>query len=158
MTYCAARVASLRCAALESRTGEVQCSLVLGDDNLDGGPGIDTASWADDAPATGRVTASLPADSASDDTLGTDSFVENLDGTDTVENLTGGPNDDTLTGNSMANVLTGGDGADDLFARGGADILLGGAGTTSCRAWRTTTSWTEARTPTRSWEAGGRIP
>jgi uncharacterized protein len=113
---------------IEGGEGDDTLTGGAGDDTLDGGAGVDTASFADD-PAAPGVDASLPRDDAIDADLGTDTFVENLDGTDTIENLTGGGFDDVLTGNAQANSLEGGGGNDTLNGRGGADQLAGGPGT-----------------------------
>ena len=94
----------------------------LGDDLINGGIGIDTASYAN---ALGGVTAILYR-------LGTgNGEASGADGNDIlvgIENLTGSAFDDALIGNDLDNVLTGGDGNDGLRGRGGNDTLLAGNG------------------------------
>ena len=90
----------------------------LGDDRLNGGAGIDTASYSD---ATGDVFLSL-ATGVSSGVLGADTFSG-------IENLTGGAFRDVLHGNSGANVLDGGAGDDaPMFGLEGDDTLIGGLG------------------------------
>ena len=93
-----------------------------GNNVLNGGAGIDTASYAF---ASGAVTANL-ALTAAQATGGS--------GSDTLlafENLTGSNFNDTLTGNAAANVLSGGAGNDVLNGAAGADLLVGGDGSDS---------------------------
>ncbi|WP_412071742.1 beta strand repeat-containing protein [Pseudomonas fluorescens] len=90
-----------------------------GNNILNGGAGIDTASYAY---ATAAVTASLSLTTAQ---------ATGGSGTDTLlnfENLTGSAYHDTLTGNALANTLTGGAGNDILNGVAGADRLIGGDG------------------------------
>jgi serralysin len=86
----------------------------LGNDKLNGGAGIDTASYAG---AGAGVTVNLGLTSAQN-TVGA--------GTDTLlsfENLTGSSFNDTLTGTSGNNVLTGGSGTDTVsYANAGAGV------------------------------------
>jgi hypothetical protein len=89
------------------------------DNALNGGSGVDTASYEH---ATAGVTVSL-AITAAQNTIGS--------GTDTltsIENLTGSLFDDVLTGSSSGNVLIGLDGNDVLNGGNGADTLIGGSG------------------------------
>ncbi|MDD5273504.1 MAG: calcium-binding protein, partial [Methylovulum sp.] len=86
----------------------------VGDNVLDGGLGVDTASYLYVASA---VTASL-AVAGGQNTLGSGS--DTLTG---IENLTGGNYNDTLAGNAGANVLVGGVGFDTLTGGGGADTF-----------------------------------
>lgn len=91
----------------------------LGDDILNGGGGIDTASYSS---ASSGVTVFLSTTSAQN-TLGA--------GTDiliAIENLRGSSFDDALYGNSGSNRLSGGAGNDRLYGQEGADILEGGRG------------------------------
>jgi Ca2+-binding RTX toxin-like protein len=83
-----------------------------GDNVLDGGLGVDTASYLYAASA---VTVSL-AVAGSQNTLGSGS--DTLIG---IENLNGGNYNDTLTGNAGANVLNGDGGADTMTGGDGAD-------------------------------------
>jgi large repetitive protein len=83
---------------------------------VNGGPGCDTASYAD---ASSAITADLLAQTASGD--GDDS----LNG---IEQLVGSPFSDHLIGSQGPNRLTGGAGDDTLKGLAGNDVLLGGAG------------------------------
>jgi Ca2+-binding RTX toxin-like protein len=84
-------------------------------DGLDGGNGVDTASYAESAKGV-SVDLGEPGKTqttgAGDDVL-----------TD-VENLTGGPHADALTGDDGANRIDGGGGADSIIGKGGPDTLL----------------------------------
>lgn len=90
-----------------------------GDNLIDGGAGIDTASWAD---ASAGVTIDLarrgPQASGGS---GSETLVS-------IENLTGSAFRDRLTGNAATNVIDGGAGNDTLDGRAGADTMVGGAG------------------------------
>jgi Ca2+-binding RTX toxin-like protein len=86
---------------------------------LNGGAGIDTASYAY---ATAAVTANLGLTTAQ---------ATGGSGSDTLlnfENLTGSAYHDTLTGNALANTLNGGAGNDTLTGGAGNDLLNGGTG------------------------------
>ncbi|MNZ92304.1 Poly(beta-D-mannuronate) C5 epimerase 6 [compost metagenome] len=86
---------------------------------MDGGAGVDTASYAY---ARSAVTASLAA-TAAQTTGGS--------GSDTLlnfENLTGSNYNDRLTGNTAGNTLSGGAGNDILNGGAGNDLLIGGLG------------------------------
>ena len=90
-----------------------------GNNVLNGGAGIDTASYAY---ATAAVTANLGLTTAQ---------ATGGSGSDTLlnfENLTGSNFHDKLTGNALANTLTGGAGNDTLTGGAGNDLLIGGAG------------------------------
>ncbi|WPN30436.1 calcium-binding protein [Pseudomonas sp. P5_109] len=90
-----------------------------GNNVLNGGAGIDTASYAY---ATAAVTASLSLTTAQ---------ATGGSGSDTLlnfENLTGSAYHDKLTGNALANTLTGGAGNDTLTGGAGNDLLIGGTG------------------------------
>src|SRR6185369_16387800 len=90
-----------------------------GDDILDGGAGIDTASYAD---AASGVTVSLAEHDAQDTGgAGSDTLIN-------IENLTGSAFDDTLTGDANANTLSGLEGDDTLQGGAGNDTLDGGTG------------------------------
>jgi Ca2+-binding RTX toxin-like protein len=90
-----------------------------GNNILNGGAGIDTASYAF---ATAAVTANLGLTTAQ---------ATGGSGSDTLlnfENLTGSNYHDKLTGNALANTLSGGLGNDQLNGAAGADRLIGGDG------------------------------
>jgi Ca2+-binding RTX toxin-like protein len=90
-----------------------------GNNVLNGGAGIDTASYAY---ATAAVTASLSLTTAQ---------ATGGSGSDTLlnfENLTGSAYHDKLTGNALANTLNGGAGNDTLTGGAGNDLLIGGTG------------------------------
>jgi Ca2+-binding RTX toxin-like protein len=91
-----------------------------GNNVLNGGVGVDTASYAY---ATAGVNANLALTTAQ---------ATGGSGSDTLlafENLTGSAFNDTLTGNAGANVLSGLAGNDLLNGGAGNDTLIGGAGT-----------------------------
>ncbi|QKE65475.1 M10 family metallopeptidase C-terminal domain-containing protein [Aquipseudomonas campi] len=90
-----------------------------GNNVLNGGSGIDTASYAY---AGSAVTISLSSTSAQA-TKGSGS-----DTLTSIENLTGSNYNDTLIGNSASNTLNGGSGNDRLTGGAGKDTLIGGAG------------------------------
>ncbi|VVN08321.1 hypothetical protein PS659_03722 [Pseudomonas fluorescens] len=90
-----------------------------GNNVLNGGAGIDTASYVY---ATAAVTVNLGLTTAQ---------ATGGSGTDTLlnfENLTGSAYHDTLTGNALANTLMGGAGNDTLNGGAGNDLLIGGTG------------------------------
>jgi len=90
-----------------------------GNNILNGGAGIDTASYAY---ATAAVTANLALTTAQ---------ATGGSGSDTLlnfENLTGSNYNDKLTGNAAANTLIGGAGNDTLTGGAGNDLLIGGTG------------------------------
>ncbi|WP_460154579.1 type I secretion C-terminal target domain-containing protein [Pseudomonas sp. S2_G10] len=90
-----------------------------GNNILNGGAGIDTASYAY---ATAAVTANLALTTAQ---------ATGGSGSDTLlnfENLTGSNYNDKLTGNATANTLIGGAGNDTLTGGAGNDLLIGGTG------------------------------
>src|SRR5262245_42834757 len=82
-----------------------------GADQLNGGAGSDTASYASAAAA---VTVSLASGSCSGSDAQGDVLIS-------IENLTGSGFNDTLVGDNSANVLAGGEGADLLNGGGGVD-------------------------------------
>ncbi|WP_380785610.1 pre-peptidase C-terminal domain-containing protein [Sphingomonas sp. R86521] len=88
-------------------------------DTVDGGAGIDTASYAS---ATSAVNVSLLI-TGNQDTGG-----GGLDRLVSIENLSGSSFGDTLTGDANANVLSGGLGNDTLNGGFGADTLNGDDG------------------------------
>ena len=85
---------------------------------IDGGSGIDTASYATAAAA---VTVSLAVTGAQATGAGNDTLLR-------IENLTGGNFGDRLTGDGGSNVLDGGAGNDILRGGGGDDALIGNKG------------------------------
>ena len=96
-------------------------------DTLDGGGGIDTASYASSEDKEGDgtgVTVNLATLGASGDDATGDSL-------SSIENITGSIFNDKLTGNRKANTLKGGDGKDTLLGGLGDDTLEGGEGGTS---------------------------
>ena len=88
-----------------------------GADTLDGGSGIDWASFAE---SDAGVTVNLA------DGTGTGGDAEG-DEISNVENLVGSAHADVLTGDGLANTLHGMDGNDDLRGNAGNDTLAGGA-------------------------------
>ncbi len=90
-----------------------------GPDQLVGGDGVDTASYAR---AIFGVVADLALPAGNVSEAAGDTYAG-------VENLTGSAFGDTLSGDAGANVLMGRDSDDALVGRGGADRLVGGAGT-----------------------------
>ncbi len=91
-----------------------------GADVMNGGPGIDTVSYAARSTA---VTVTIDA-FADDGAVGEQDLVA-VD----VENVIGGAGDDHLTGSAAANVLDGGAGNDTIAGGPGNDTLRGGTGT-----------------------------
>jgi len=90
-----------------------------GSDVFQGGPGIDTVSYANRRSAL-KVTI---------DRVANDGAVEEADNVKLdVENLIGGSGKDTLVGSAAANVLSGGNGNDLLRGGAGNDRLIGGPG------------------------------
>jgi Ca2+-binding RTX toxin-like protein len=109
-------------ASIENLVGSTFDDTLEGDANnnvLNGGSGLDTASYEH---ATAGVTVSL-AITAAQDTAGS-----GIDTLTSIENLTGSLFDDVLTGSSSGNVLIGLDGNDVLNGGNGADTLVGGSG------------------------------
>lgn len=93
----------------------------LGNNTLDGGAqgsGGDTVTYANSSSA---VVVSLLANTATHDSIYTDTLSN-------FENITGSSYDDTLTGNSGDNILDGGAGNNTFKGGGGTDIFKGGAG------------------------------
>ena len=89
------------------------------DDDLDGGSGIDTASYAS---ATAAVRVALST-TARQDTGGA-----GRDSLRRIENLIGSAFDDQLTGGDGVNDIVGGLGNDIINGRAGADTMHGGSG------------------------------
>ncbi|MEJ0074007.1 MAG: M10 family metallopeptidase C-terminal domain-containing protein [Alphaproteobacteria bacterium] len=108
--------------SIENLTGSAFDDTLEGDagnNALNGGSGVDTASYEH---ATAGVTVSL-AITAAQDTIGA-----GIDTLTSIENLTGSLFDDVLTGSSSSNVMFGLDGNDVLNGGGGGDTLFGGLG------------------------------
>ena len=98
-----------------------------GADDLNGGAGVDMASYAERTTAQPVV---VDIDDLSDDGGSAD---QNGAGTrdnvrSDVEAVTGGGGGDRLTGSNAPNTLSGGGGADSLLGLGGDDALVGGVG------------------------------
>ena len=91
-----------------------------GDDDLDGGGGTDTVSYAEVLQAV-SINLSALTDQATGATIGTDQLTG-------IENVIGGINNDILIGDIAANVLVGNEGSDSLAGGDGADTLSGGLG------------------------------
>jgi Ca2+-binding RTX toxin-like protein len=97
-----------------------------GTDNVSGGPGTDTVSYATrsfNTAGTAGVTVILDGlandgGSSDDDNIGTD-----------VENVIGSSRADIITGSAVNNTLDGGAGGDSIRGASGADLLIAGAGT-----------------------------
>lgn len=106
-------------------TGDVNDNVIEGGDGadeLDGGAGIDTVSYAR---SNAGVAVTLGASGM--ETTG-DGGHAHGDKIKNFENITGSKHDDVLTGNEIANKLSGGKGDDFLEGYGGADTLDGGEG------------------------------
>lgn len=97
-------------------------------DDLRGGPGVDTVSYAGRADSVTADIEAIPTPPASyDDGNLLDGSPGARDSIDsTVEGLIGGDAGDTLIGNGAANSLAGGPGADRLRGLAGGDSLDGG--------------------------------
>ncbi len=89
-----------------------------GYNQLFGGNGSDTASYADE---TASVTASLTGKWAY---VGGVGFGDVRDIFNSVENLTGGSSADVLVGDGFDNIHAGGTGADQLYGGSGADTFV----------------------------------
>lgn len=89
-----------------------------GDDDYDGGSGVDTLDYTAAATA---VAVDLEAGTATGTGIGDDVIAG-------FEDIRGGAGDDTLSGDSGANTLSGSAGADAIDGRGGDDVLSGGSG------------------------------
>lgn len=103
----------------------------LGQDYIDGGDGIDTATYVD---SETFVNVSLLATNS--DGSGYAGGQNNRshaygDKLFNIENLTGSAFDDILAGNDVDNLLRGESGNDSLIGRGGSDTLEGGTGNDS---------------------------
>jgi Ca2+-binding RTX toxin-like protein len=108
-------------AAAINGTGNAKANVISGNganNLLDGGTGIDTASYAG---AGGAITVALVAGAQDTGGAGIDTLVA-------FENLTGSNFNDKLTGDSGANVVVGGVGNDTLNGLKGSDSLDGGVG------------------------------
>ena len=90
-----------------------------GDDFIDGGDGVDTLSF--DEQATGDLRIDLGQTGAQNTGFGTKTIRN-------IEEVLGGTGNDRLTGNAANNLLYGGAGNDVLSGGAGNDFLLGGSG------------------------------
>ena len=90
----------------------------LGEDELDGGEGADTASY--EYALTG-VSVDLTGLTVNTGEAEGDTFAN-------IENLIGSDHDDTLTGDAADNILSGGSGSDTLYGNDGGDLLQGEEG------------------------------
>jgi Ca2+-binding RTX toxin-like protein len=90
-----------------------------GSDFIDGGDGVDTLSF--DEQATGNLRIDLGQTAAQDTGFGIKTILN-------IEDVLGGTGDDQLTGNAASNLLYGGDGNDVLSGGAGDDYLVGGNG------------------------------
>ena len=119
-------------------------------DSLDGGKGIDTASYAGAGSATRNSDITIAVDAENSITidkgvvtgvyvnLALGDAVQDRDASsaseargdklENIENIIGSSHDDVLVGNRIDNTLTGGDGDDSLYGGLGDDTLIGGAG------------------------------
>src|SRR4051794_31419978 len=89
------------------------------DDDLSGGDGTDTVTYADRS-----VALNISLDNAANDAAAGEK--DNVESD--IENVTSGSGNDTITGNGSANALNGGGGNDTINGAGAADVLTGGAG------------------------------
>jgi Ca2+-binding RTX toxin-like protein len=91
----------------------------MGNDNILGGAGWDTLSYA---AAPGGVTVDLgTSPQGASGGAGVDAMLG-------IEHAVGSPYADALYGNAIGNTLQGGAGNDQLFGRAGNDFLRGGDG------------------------------
>jgi len=89
-----------------------------GDDTLDGGNDIDTASYRRDPM---RAIVNLEENTATDGFGNTDNIFN-------IENVVGSTFNDEVTGDAKANIITAGDGNDLVFGRNGNDSIFGETG------------------------------
>jgi murein DD-endopeptidase MepM/ murein hydrolase activator NlpD/Ca2+-binding RTX toxin-like protein len=106
-------------------------------ENLAGGFGPDTYTFADNAVLDGAITDSNESDNTLDYSAYTHGVTVNLatgqatgvaGGIQGIKNVIGGSGNDTLTGDAQNNVLKGNGGNDVLDGGDGSNLLLGGAG------------------------------
>ena len=98
---------------LIGNSGDNVLTALQGNDSLDGGGGIDRASYYS---STLGVSVDLAMGTAADGWGTNDTLVN-------IENVTGSRYDDTLVGDGGANTLNGADGIDILTGGGGADVF-----------------------------------
>lgn len=101
---------------LDGGADDDEFRLDWGNDDVVGGPGVDTAVYV--SSMSSPIVADL--DGATGDDGHPESNEHDSLGSD-IENLTGGPSPDILGGNASANVLDGGGGIDDFDGKGGVD-------------------------------------
>jgi len=109
-------------------TSTVNAISIGGDapDDISGGPGIDTVTYAARTVNTFVSLDDLPNDGAT--SLGMLPVLEGDNVRSDVENVIGGRGNDVLTGSAADNALSGGDGNDALSGLAGNDTLEGGRG------------------------------
>jgi Ca2+-binding RTX toxin-like protein len=101
-----------------------------GNDTIDGGGGLDFASFAR---SPGPVTVDLAAGTATGEGTDTLTGIENVFGSGNFgDTLTGDTQDNALFGSGGDDSVSGGDGNDDLDGGNGTDALDGGIGTDTC--------------------------
>jgi len=93
--------------------------------NINGGAGIDTVSYAN---STAAVNVNLAVTTAQSGGFAAGDILTN------IENLTGSTYNDTLLGNTLANIITGGTGKDTMTGGAGADVFKFSAITDSGKA------------------------
>ncbi|HET7929706.1 MAG TPA: hypothetical protein VFM40_09170 [Actinomycetota bacterium] len=101
-----------------------------GNDAIDGGAGVDFASFFR---SPGSVTVDLAAGTATGEGTDTLTGIENVFGSgDFGDTLTGDAQDNMLVGSGGDDHVIGGDGNDELDGGDGTDALDGGIGTDTC--------------------------
>jgi len=94
----------------------------LGNDNLNGGVGIDTADYSYASPG---VTLTLDSNGGGTANAG----AGDIDALSGIENVIGGDGNDSITGNAFANRIEGRGGDNTLSGDAGNDTLVGGGNT-----------------------------
>jgi Ca2+-binding RTX toxin-like protein len=101
-----------------------------GNDTIDGGGGVDFASFF---LSPGPVTVDLAAGTATGEGTDTLTGIENVNGSgDFGDTLTGDTQSNVLLGSGGDDSVSGGDGDDELDGGDGTDALDGGVGTDTC--------------------------
>ncbi len=113
------RISATDAASMTGNTLDNFLTLGSGDNVVDGGDGMDTASFS---AATTAVVVDLSLSGAQNTGgSGSDTLIN-------IESLFGSSQNDTLTGNAQNNSLGGNSGDDTVFGGNGADTLIGAAG------------------------------